>query len=141
MKVGGDYTIDSFINEAREMGVSKKINFKPDNFEVGKSWVFLFKDIGDEEGEIPGKRNPRKDVIFYVFRPTRIEYIVSESKSQDEFFMAELEEKGFTPVIVPDNDPAHKSKKSMHNYVKKELMEEFGDSMDDLKKDFVAERS
>lgn len=44
--------------------------------------------------------------IFKVWRPSRIEKILPESQRNSPE-IAELEEKGITPVFVPDDDPDH----------------------------------
>lgn len=45
--------------------------------------------------------------VFRIFKPTRIEKIITESMSKDPELMKELTEAGLTPVIVPDDDKDH----------------------------------
>lgn len=53
---------------------------------------------------VPG---PWRPGIFRVFKPERIEKIITESQSKDAAVMEELIAKHITPVVVPDNDPDH----------------------------------
>ena len=45
--------------------------------------------------------------IFLVFKPQRIEQIVTEAQSRDTEFIDGLAKRGITPVVVPDDDPDH----------------------------------
>lgn len=100
------YTPESFTEEAMQMGVSKRIAAVPRGFEVGKTWVLVAHPKAgrtvNEDGEevICGG-------IFGVFKPTRIEKIVTESEAQDDLAMRRLEQQGITPVVVPDDDQDH----------------------------------
>lgn len=118
MWVGSEYTPQSFVTEAGNMGVSKRIPAIPADLKVGEDWVFLAylkliptgkksyllpfndpEDLKGKKGFEPG--------IFYAFRPTRLEMIVTKSQSQDAEKMKLLRVKGIVLVIVPDDDPDH----------------------------------
>ena len=45
--------------------------------------------------------------IFYAFKPTRIEMIITETMAKDEEKVEKLKKRGIVPVIVPDNDKDH----------------------------------
>lgn len=45
--------------------------------------------------------------IFRVFRPDRIEKIITESQSRNADVQADLARRGFTAVVVPDDDGDH----------------------------------
>ena len=112
MWVGDDYTVESFLLEARTMGVSKRIPAIPKDLEVGKSWIYLSKlRVIPQNGQSwlpfePVEKRGQGPGVFYAFRPTAIEVIVSE---EDYDFRAdEYREMGVTPVPVPANDPDHR---------------------------------
>lgn len=96
------YTPEAFVAEAQEMGISKRIGAVPREFELGKTWVFL---AHIEAGTKAGRKHP---AIFYVFRPTKIEKVVTETQSKDSHEMQKLIKKGITPVVVPDQDRDHR---------------------------------
>lgn len=91
-----------FLKEAREQGISRRIASVPRGFKVGEHYVFfahpkVFK-VGEEEWR-PG--------VFRIFKPSRIEKIVTESMARDQEAMDKLAKQGITPVVVPDDDPDH----------------------------------
>lgn len=113
-----------FDREAAALGVSRRISAIPRGFKVGETWILFahpktvetFVDVVDEQGkqcEFPltafGKRIVYKPGIFRVWKPERIEKILPESKRVAHGELAELAEKGITPVFVPDNDPDHRA--------------------------------
>jgi hypothetical protein len=91
--------------EAGALGISRRISALPKGFIVGKTWVMIAhrKAIGKvaEDGKTmftPG--------VFHVFRPERIELVVTPSM-KEEAWVAELVEKGVTLIEVPEDDPDH----------------------------------
>jgi hypothetical protein len=100
-------TPGAFADEANMLGVSRRIKVVPRGFKVGVTWVFVAHPKvlhvdNAETGEmewLPG--------IFRVIRPTRIEKIITQTMSENPDIMADLEDRGITPVIVPDNDKDH----------------------------------
>lgn len=118
-----EYTAASFIEEARRMGVSKRIPFIPDGFQVGVDWVYLarthavpprgdltaFDFAWEEDAKEEPKTRGWKPGIFFAFRPTAVEKIVTATQSLDFEAMQELEDKGIKPVIVPDDDRDHQN--------------------------------
>lgn len=128
------YTPHSFINEAREMGASKRIPAIPKGFVVGETWVVLAHRQATtknfEEHEFEGKNEtckhcgmskynlgklaemndkapcPRKmPAIFSAFKPDRIEKLVDDDTPQKE--IEDLEKRGITVVKVPKSDRDH----------------------------------
>lgn len=106
-----------FNREADRLGISRRIGAVPRGFRPGETWVLLahpkttcarcvgagLKDFErctacEGTGKAPG--------IFRLFRPERVEKIITESQSKDEVFMFGLGPH-LTPVIVPDNDRDH----------------------------------
>ena len=97
------YTPEDFTSEAKEFGISKRIAAVPREFETGKTWVFL---AHSRAGRDP-KTNRNVPAIFHVFKPTRIEKIVSATQYQNRNEMDKLTAKGITPVVVADDDYDH----------------------------------
>jgi hypothetical protein len=98
------------------MGVSKRIAAIPRGFEIGETWIYLaHNEAGTETSVGPGGAIITKKVpaVFYLFKPQRIEKIITKSQSENEAEMQKLTELGITPVIVPDNDPDHQG--SVHD--------------------------
>jgi hypothetical protein len=91
-----------FMAEATAMGVSRRITAVPRGFELGKTFVFLvhprMKQTAD--GDWIGG-------VFHIFKPERIEKIVTETQAQDETEMHKLADAGIRPVIVHDDDRDH----------------------------------
>jgi hypothetical protein len=92
------YTPQSFTEEAGRLGVSKRISAVPRGLQLGKTWIFLghpkagFKD----SHSIPA--------VFYLFKPSRIEKIVTEADFKDNEKMDILRKQGITPVAVQDTE-------------------------------------
>src|SRR5215472_6901615 len=100
-------TPGAFSAEANAMGISRRIQAIPRGFKLGESWVFLahpkVKQLVDAEtGEATWLGG-----VFRVFKPERIEKIVTQSQSEDADEMAKLAEAGITPVVVADDDRDH----------------------------------
>lgn len=95
------YSPASFCYEAVRMGISKRISQIPRGLEIGKTVIYLAHKLGGTDGEnlCPG--------IFSSFVPSRLEMIITETQSRKPRFMAKLEKRGITPVVVPDDDPDH----------------------------------
>ena len=118
MWVGEDYTPESFIREALDMGVSKKIPALPIALKLRQDWIFLAyqklipkkgKDMLLPFGGEESTRHGFQPGVFYVYRPQRLELIVTASQAQDVDKMRELKRKNIHPVIVPDDDPDHQA--------------------------------
>lgn len=117
-----------FDDEARILGISRRIPAVPRNFKVGETWVLLahpkttrceackgsgLLDPLERVGEVLNAEKcerchatGRIPAIFKVWRPRRVEKILPESL-RDSKEAAQLIEQGITPVFVPDNDPDH----------------------------------
>lgn len=100
-------TPEHFLMEGSTMGICRRISAVPRGFEVGVHWVMLahpeVEGVTNAEGELvtgPG--------VFHMFRPSRIEKLVTKTQSEDEEEMEKLRQRNITPVIVPDDDPDHR---------------------------------
>lgn len=114
MWVGREYTPESFRDEAEKLGVSKRIPFIPSDLGMG-DWVWLaYNDIFKID------KKHYEAGIFYAFKVTKIEKIITTSQSKNKKLMKNLEEKNIIPVIVPDDDPDHTSNnKKTETYIER----------------------
>lgn len=101
---------EDFVREARELGICRRISAVPRGFRLGEHLLFLghpgaIREPGEPESGVLWRETPG---LFFVFRPTRIDKIVTESQSRDEEEMERLADRGITPVIVPDDDRDHR---------------------------------
>jgi len=94
-------TPGAFAHEAALHGVSRRIRAIPRGFKLGEHWVLL---AHPEACIVDGGKAPG---IFSIFKPTAFEKIVTQTQSEDAEAMADLAERGITPVIVPDDDHDH----------------------------------
>jgi hypothetical protein len=100
-------TPESFQIEAGKMGVSRRINTVPKDFELGKTWVLMAHpkailgpiEVNEESGE-PEQRYVKG--IVFAFKPDRIEKMVTEAELANQDEMMKLEVRGITPVVLPD---------------------------------------
>jgi hypothetical protein len=99
-------TPDSFLREARELGVSRRVKGVPRGFKLGEHYVFLAHPRVKELLR-PGEKPEWIGGIFQIFRPTRIEKIITQSQARDAEEMDKLSKAGITPVVVDDNDRDH----------------------------------
>lgn len=114
-----------FMDEARLLGVSRRISTVPKGLKLGEAWVLLahpeavpaeckYEPTQALDGPcqkcaaLPEHDNHKaKPGIFALVRPTRLEVIVTKTQSKDADYMAKLAKRGLTPVVVPDNDKDH----------------------------------
>lgn len=119
-------TPDEFDAEAALLGVSRRIGAVPRGFKLGETWVLLAHpravnthipikvDCHDLEGVAGGgAAEAYGPGIFRIWRPTRLERIITDKDAEDPKVMARLLERGFTPVIVPHDDSDHRG--SVHD--------------------------
>jgi hypothetical protein len=100
-------TPEDFAREANRLGISRRVKVIPRGFHVGEHWVFVahpkaVKSLNAETGE-----EEMLPAVFRIFQPSRIEKIITQTMSENADLMADLAERGITPVIVPDNDRDH----------------------------------
>lgn len=104
------YTPESFMEEARLLGVSKRVapNSLPKGFKVGRDWVFLahgtvpFPAI-DKSGQVLKGERRYATGIFYAFRPSRLELVLYKGDVDDQR-IADYEEAGYTVVLLEKTD-------------------------------------
>jgi len=100
------YTPEAFVQEALQMGISRRIAAIPRNLKLGETWVLFasIKACGERknnEGKMVGVPG-----VFYAFRPQRLEFLIWKSEATPEK-LAELEKRHITPVVIPDGDVEH----------------------------------
>lgn len=94
-------TPEAYLNEARAMGLSRRIQSVPRGFEVGKTWVLLaHRKAVSSFMEAPGEGFMEVLVpgIFSVFQPTHVEYIVKGTETEEE--LSAKEARGLSLVKV-----------------------------------------
>lgn len=115
------YSPHSFMSEARELGVSKRIPSFPRNLKVGKSVVYLghkkaiqvYKEDGKQVSLLDQNIVDKESIIEYrmgifgAFIPQRVEKLIWESEATPEV-LENLMNRGITPVIIKDGDKDHK---------------------------------
>jgi len=131
MNVGERYykTPFDFLNEARSMGISKRIPFIPKDLELGKTVVYLAHPKACEVREpvalqqamaivvveetqtkqpklLEAEKTSKALGIFCAFIPKKVEKLIWESQATPEE-LEKLEKRGVTPVVVPDKDKDH----------------------------------
>jgi hypothetical protein len=96
-------TPEAFAEEARTMGISRRVSAVPRGFKLGETWVFLaHPKLQMIDGEWKGG-------IFAMFKPTAIERLFTASgyAATDEEERRRMERQNVTPIIVPDDDRDH----------------------------------
>jgi hypothetical protein len=89
------YTPASFVKEAQDMGISRRIPHLPKSFRLGETWVALGHRKVFRVEDQPGKATPG---IFYLFKPQRVEYVVKGDETPEQ--LERLAKRGVTPVKV-----------------------------------------
>lgn len=79
-----------FMEEGAALGISRRVNSIPNDFELGKTWIFLahpeavksmtFDEEKWENGELEEAGPEYAPGIFTAFRPTKLERIVKQSE-------------------------------------------------------------
>jgi hypothetical protein len=103
--IGAKYyaTPEHFTDEARRMGISRRLKAIPRGFELGKTQVFFahpnctFTDHYGGSYTAPG--------VFSMCTPTRFEMIVTDNPTPKQ--RRRLEDERITPVAVPEFDQDH----------------------------------
>ena len=99
-------TPQAFNQEAKTQGISRRVPAIPKGFILGKHYIAF----GHPKAipSMPPDYDPPRAGIFKLWKPRAIEMIITQTQSEDADFMKDLETKGLTPVIVPDDDPDHR---------------------------------
>lgn len=93
-------TPEHFLDEAKRMGISRRVKSIPRGFELGKTEVFFAHPhcfLGSEKGFAPG--------VFAMVKNIKFELIVTEKPT--EKMLRKLKDTRIMPVIVPEHDPDH----------------------------------
>lgn len=112
--VGGKFypNSDSFMEEARRMGISRRIPAVPNGFVAGETWVLLAHRECIKTAKPPAEQKPDDDEmfnyqagIFTMFKPTAIEYVCHGTETDAE--LDGIRARGLKPVLVmnPDAPP------------------------------------
>ncbi len=104
-------TPQKFMEEAIQMGISKRIKQIPKKLKLGETWVYLCHRkaiLTDEVDEETGEK--KYDLaVFAAFRPQRIEKCMwkSQVKALTEDEKKDLHRRGISIVEFEDGDPDH----------------------------------
>lgn len=95
-----------FMSEARRLGISRRVQFVPNDFRLGETWLYLahphaFPPLDKESIGHDGEGTPG---IITVFKPERIELIVTPDQAKDGEFMEKCDKRGVTPVVLDESD-------------------------------------
>jgi hypothetical protein len=91
------YTIESFMAEARAMGLSKRIAQFPKEMLVGDYLYLAYKHGYQERGtEI------WKPLIFTASIITRFEHVLTDKQKDNPEYIEALKSKGIVPVVEVD---------------------------------------
>jgi len=108
------YTPGSFIKEAFQMGVSKRIPDIPSWLKLNETWILLahqkVPNVSLEELKSNGLHTKEPEYIqavFYAFKPSRVEMPVWKGDLTTQQIL-KLEEQGITPIFL---DPTPENKK------------------------------
>ena len=97
------YTPDEFREEARRLGISKRMPSKIEGLNPGDLVMFAHKKGYDPEGQEPAPG------VFIAARLTEYQKVLSEDQAKDQDLIEELEKDGIVPVLEvedPDETPA-----------------------------------
>ena len=127
------YTPQEFLDEIIGQEVSKAIKQIPKGLVLGETWVLLahpeaYVDSSDDgyvqahgdwlvecsrlkmdEEKPPEPQAPTYPGVISAFTPQRIEMLIYQSDASPDYIM-ELEEKGITVIVVPDEYDGHRRK-------------------------------
>jgi len=94
-------TPQDWLNEASEMGISRRVAHIPKEFEIGKTWILAAhrKAIRISRANGAVEYSPG---IFQVFQPSRIEYVVKGTESPAN--LEAMEARGITLVKITYED-------------------------------------
>jgi hypothetical protein len=127
----GHYTPESYLDESRRLGVSRRLSAVPKGLVLGETWVLLAHldavppatgtctVCNFSEGlHLPGatadvcsayQRPKPSPGIFCAFIPRAVELVLQQSDATPERIEKERK-RGVTVVAVPDDDPDHQPK-------------------------------
>ncbi len=126
-----------FNDEARMLGISRRITMVPRGLILGETWIGLAHrqacpcwtcrgsgstpGLPDFEGDKEAithtvcdecKGTGRLPGLFTLFLPTRIEQLISKEQVDEEGFLGRLYKRGITPVLCDESDPDHNGKEN-----------------------------
>lgn len=103
------YTPESFMAEARNQGVCKRIATVPRDIKIGGTWILLLhKKAGVRMEKDESIQQNMDDIlkpvpcpaVFYAFKPTRFEQIITKKQARNKKFVERLRKRGITPIVA-----------------------------------------
>jgi len=131
-------TPNSFVDESRRMGISRKIPFVPDDLKVG-DWVFL----GYRKLIPTGNYNKDHEEIldpgiFHAFRVSTIEKLLTDAQQKDQYYVKTLLDRGITPVVEVDSeDEVEVTKARLYTNLSKFMKDEPGEQQEAAEEEVV----
>lgn len=95
-------TPETFLREASERGISRRLRGVPNDFKVGETWVFLahISAIPPHPLDVDDTAHPG---IFSCFLPRAVEYVVRGDETEE--FLERVVKRGIEPVrVIPVED-------------------------------------
>lgn len=137
------YSPESFLLEANNLGVSRRVSAIPKGLVIGKTRVFVAHKQGlNNQATMFDGAPEREDgdmvepAVIASFVPRRIELMVDDTgKMEDEEWVQKLvEKKGVTLVRLPADDPDHRPVRKKRTR-KQRVADEFGITAEELEAD------
>lgn len=111
------YTPSTFVEEAQKQGICKRIASVPREIKIGETWILLAhkkagskmvpdekKMNGNETITDPPMKQIQVPAVFYAFRPTHIEKIITKRQARNKKFVKDLRDRGIIPVVAKKVD-------------------------------------
>jgi len=92
------YSPGSFIDEAQKQGICKRISAVPKDIIFGKTWILL---AHKKAGEIIVDEEIKPcEAVFYAFRPTHVEKIITKKQARDKDLIKKLRKQNIKILIA-----------------------------------------
>jgi len=125
------YSPSSFIEESQKQGICKRIASVPKDVKIGETWILLAhkkagaqmvpdddKTNGNETLTDPPMKEIQVPAVFYAFRPTHVELIITKWQARKKKFIEDLRKRGITLVVATKVD------RKTGNVLETEILEE-----------------
>ena len=131
-------TPNSFVDESRRMGISRKIPFVPDDLKVG-DWVFLgYRKLIPTENYNKDHEEILDPGIFHAFRVSTIEKLLTDAQQKDQYYVKTLLDRGITPVVEVDSEEEIEAVKArLYTNLSKFMKDEPGEQQEAAEEEVV----
>jgi len=97
------YSPGDFIDEAHKQGICKRISAVPKDIVFGETWILLAHKKAGEKKNDDGEIEPC-EAIFYAFRPTHVEKILTKKQARDKKLIKKLRKQNIKILIATEID-------------------------------------